>query len=199
MDGVLVDSEKFWKQAEYEVFTALGVNVTREGCLQTQSMTTKEVTRFWYEKFQWNNTPLNDVEQMVINRVIELIRKENCGTIGIKAFIESLNKQGYKIGLATNSPQNIIPVVLEKIGTTHLFDAVSSADSEVQGKPSPAIYLTTAKKLNVEPYECVAIEDSHSGMLAAIEAGMTVIAFTNENTEINFDIAHHKILSFMEY
>ena len=69
MDGVLVESEAIWKQAEYEVFSSLGVSVTEENSSYTQSLTTKEVTAFWYQKFPWKETPLSEVEEMVVRRV----------------------------------------------------------------------------------------------------------------------------------
>ena len=68
MDGVIIDSEKFWKQAENEVFSSLGVVVTDELSDLTKSMTTSEVTRFWYDKFPWQNVELNEVERMVVLR-----------------------------------------------------------------------------------------------------------------------------------
>lgn len=197
MDGVLVDSEKFWKQAEYEIFSALGVGITEEWSLLTQSMTTKEVTKFWYEKFPWKNRKLFDVEQLVIDRVINLIQNTECCIPGIKAFIEDLKKQEFKIGLATNSPELIIPVVLEKTNTTDLFDVLSSADFEIEGKPNPAIYLTTAKKLNVLPHECLVIEDSVSGVEAAKKAGMTVVGLAiNSHKQQLSEIADFVITGF---
>ncbi|MEX6691123.1 hexitol phosphatase HxpB [Danxiaibacter flavus] len=196
MDGVLVDSEKFWKQAEFEVFSSLEVNVTDEWCDETKSMTTPEVTKFWFEKFPWTGKKLEEVERMVVSKVISLIENENCQIPGVKAFIETLKAQNFKIGLATNSPSVVIPAVLNKLGIHHLFDAVSSAEFEPKGKPDPSIYYTTAGKLNVKPEECFVIEDSYSGMLAAKHAGMTVIAFTNGNAQLNFEIADHRIENF---
>lgn len=196
MDGVLIDSEKFWKQAEYEVFSSLGVKVTEELSRYTQSMTTSEVTRFWYEKYPWENTALETVEQQVVSRVIELIQTEECSVTGIKKFIEDLKLKQYKIGLATNSPYRIIQTVLDKIGATHLFDHITSAEFEMQSKPHPAVYFTSAKNLDVDPQYCLVIEDSHSGILAAKNAGMTVIAFTNQNPDMYFDLADDRIINF---
>ena len=196
MDGVLIDSEKLWKQAEHEVFTSLGVKVTDEYSSITKAMTTFEVTKFWYNKYPWENMKLEVVEQKVISRVIELIKTENCQINGVKSFIEKLKTRNYKIGLATNSPASVIPVVLEKIDALHLFDSVSSAEFEKRGKPDPAIYYKTAQNLKLKPENCIAIEDSYSGMMAAKNAGMTVIAFTNGDKEIEFEIADDKIESF---
>ena len=196
MDGVLIDSERLWKQAENEVFTSLGVKVTDEYSKLTESMTTSEVTKFWYDKYPWKNRSLNTVEQMVISRVIELIKAKNCQIKGIKPFIEKLKSQKFKIGLATNSPNEIIPVVLKKLDIFHLFDAVSSAEFEIKGKPDPAIYFRAANKLGIQPKACIAIEDSYSGMLAAKNAGMTVVAFTNGNRDSVFEIADYQIDNF---
>jgi sugar-phosphatase len=196
MDGVIIDSEKHWKQAEYEVFTSLGVIVTDFDSEMTKSMTTSEVTKFWYAKYPWENKDLKEVEQMVISRVIEFIETENCQIIGVKPFIEKLKTKKYKIGLATNSPDRIMHVVLNKLNMLHLFDSVVSAESEKSGKPDPAIYFKSAQELNTKPEDCIAIEDSYTGMLAAKNAGMTVIAFTNGNKEIDFEIADYTIDSF---
>lgn len=196
MDGVIIDSENLWKKAEKEVFTSLGVNVTHEDSEPTKSMTTFEVTKFWFDKFPWEDKSNDIVEHMVISRVIELIDTEDCKINGIKEFIERLKAKNYKIGLATNSPYKIIPKVLQKFDIQHLFDTVSSAEFEDNGKPAPAIYLTTAEKLNVTTNNCIAIEDSYSGMLAAKNAGMTVVAFTNGNKDLDFEIADYKIDAF---
>ena len=196
MDGVLVESEAIWKQAEYEVFSSLGVSVTEENSSYTQSMTTKEVTAFWYQKFPWKETPLSEVEEMVVRRVMELILFKDCATVGISAFIKNLKKRNFKLGLATNAPEKLIPVVLKKTGTESLFDSVSSADYEEKGKPHPAIYLNTAKKLKVMPEECAVIEDSETGMEAAKKAGMSVIAYTNGKNTVSLQWADYQIEGF---
>lgn len=179
MDGVLIDSEKFWKQAESEIFGSLGVNVSDEFTEFTKSMTTREVTQFWYERFPWSDLTHQSVEERVLQRVIELIKTENCEIKGISTFIRSLKKSGYKIALATNSPAIIIPVVLNKLEIHKYFDAVTSADEVSKGKPDPEIYLLTSKKLQINPSECFVIEDSCSGIIAAKSASMKVAAFTN--------------------
>lgn len=196
MDGVIIDSEKYWKQAEHEVFTSLGVKVTDEYSAITRSMTTSEVTQFWYNKYPWKNMDLETAEQRVISRVIELIETESCQINGVKTFIERLKTEKYKVGLATNSPNRIIPVVLKKLDILHLFDSISSAEFEIKGKPDPSIYLNAAHKLNTKPENCIVIEDSYAGMLAAKNAGMTVIAYTNGNKEMNYEIADYKLDSF---
>ncbi len=180
MDGVIVDSEPFWKLAEKDTFTALGVEVNEELTQFTQKMTTQEVTRFWFEQFPWKGKTHEEVEQMVITRVVELIEQQNCVFPGIQHFVQSLKNKNILTGLATNSPASIIPVVLQKSGLSTLFNTISSAEFEPKGKPHPDIYLNTAKRLEVAPEKCIVIEDSDSGITAAKRAGMKVIQHTND-------------------
>ncbi|MFD2940222.1 HAD family hydrolase [Flavobacterium notoginsengisoli] len=196
MDGVVINSEHFWKQAETEIFSSLGVQLSHSDRLLTQTMTTREVTNFWFAKYPWHNVTLEEAEQMVIRRVMDLIRTEDCIIENIRPFIEHLKAANYKIGLATNSPESFIAISLERAGINDLFDAISSSEHEKKGKPDPAVYLTTAKKLNVLPENCIVIEDSFNGMKAGKDAGMTVIAFTNGDDSLTFDIADYILHSY---
>lgn len=198
MDGVIIDSEKFWKLAEYDIFSSLGVTITEENTLLTESMTTDKVIEFWYERFPWKNLSFMDVEKLVIDKVINLIQTSDCCIPNIKNFIENLKAKGLKIGLATNSPYKIIPFVLEKTNTTNLFDVISSAEHEIEGKPHPAIYRNTAKKMSVQPNECLVIEDSYYGIAAAKNADMTVAQFTNGNSNSPILNADYMIETFSE-
>ncbi len=199
MDGVIIDSEPLWKRAEYEIFSSLGVNVASEYAEITKYMTTGEVTRFWYEKSPWKNVSLQSVEQKVINYVGRLIETDGAEIRGAKSVLEKIKLCGYKIGLATNSPCSIIPMVFNKLDIAHFFDAISSAENEVKGKPDPSIYLTTAQKLAIQPQQCVVFEDSYSGVLAAKNAGMRVIALTNEKNRAKLGIADVLIDGFENF
>ena len=196
MDGVIIDSEPLWKQAEFDVFSSLGVVVSEEFSPITQTMTTTEVAEFWFEKYPWQTISLKEVEERVISRVIELIETNNCAILGIRGFMERLKAQGLKIGVATNSPYRIIPFALQKVGVYELIDAISSAEFEEKGKPDPAVYLSASQKLAIMPHECVVVEDSHSGMIAAKSAGMTVVAFTNGQLHTSFELADFTLSHF---
>ena len=175
MDGVLIDSEPLWKKAEAEVFGSLGVTLTEELTNQTASMTTKEVTEFWFARTPWSGTSLEEAEQAVIHRVEALITTEGKPIDGIIEVLEFFRQEDLKIGLATNSPAYLIPAILNQVDVTKFFDITTSAEDEVQGKPHPAVYLSAAKKLEVQPTECLVIEDSVSGLKAAHSASMKTV------------------------
>lgn len=183
MDGVIIDSEPIWSKAEKEVFSAVGVKLTNELCRQTATMTTSEVTNFWFERFPWPKHSLEEIENRVIDCVGSLIQQRGAAIDGIRETIHHLKNKGFKIGLATNSPFRLIPVVLEKIGIQHCFEAVCSSEHEKKGKPHPDVYISISKKLGVEPENCIAIEDSITGIKAAKQAGMQVVALVMEKME----------------
>ncbi|WP_071145267.1 hexitol phosphatase HxpB [Bacteroides ihuae] len=199
MDGVIINSEQIWKKAEKEIFSSVGVKLSEELCKITETLTTTEVTEFWFNRYPWKGKTLKEVENGVVERVTFLIEKEGTAISGIGEFIKKLKCKGYKIGLATNSPSALIPVVLNKLKLHQYFDATSSAEHEIEGKPSPYVYLTVAEKLNVKPENCVAIEDSSSGLLAAKKAGMkTVLIHKNDvdNKIANYRISHYNQFDF---
>lgn len=95
---------------------------------------------------------------------------------GVRDAIEACTARGLALGLATSSPFSLIDAVLESIGAEQSFDVVCSAVNEEFGKPHPAVYLTAARRLNVDPEKCLVIEDSIFGVEAGKAAGMRVVA-----------------------
>jgi len=199
MDGVIINSEPLWSKAENIMFSKLGVNLTDDLRNLTKSMTTTEATKFWYEKYPWENLNLEDVENEVINYVCILIEEEALEIKGVKKLLQDIKDKGLKIGLATNSPHKVIQTVLSKLDIAHFFDVISSANDEPKGKPDPSVYLTTAKKLNVNPVACLVFEDSYSGVLSAKNANMTVVGFADEANKENLENADFTIESFASF
>ena len=184
MDGVLIDSEPFWQIAEKKVFTSLGVNLNSKLCSQTKSMTTSEVTEFWYNHHQWEGKSLKDVENEVIDCVKFLIEEDGNEIEGIKNLLQFIKFKGLKIGLGTNAPFKLIPVVLKKLDIVDYFDFFTSSEFEKEGKPNPAVYFSVAKNLKINPENCIVFEDSYSGLLSAKTAGMKTVAYRPKKEKI---------------
>ncbi len=75
MDGLLVESEPLWKEAERQVFSSVGVQVTDSLAEQTAAMTTRAVTEFWFSRNPWVGKSLDEVEDAVVDRVEVLVRE----------------------------------------------------------------------------------------------------------------------------
>ena len=176
MDGLLIDSEPLWQEAEILVFKKVGINLTCELCQRTQGLRIDEVVKYWYQRYPWTNLTKLAVEELIVGKVIELIHLQGESLPGVEQAIAFVQSKNVKIALASSSASIIIQAALKKLGLTDVFAQVYSAESEVLGKPHPGVYLTTAKKLNIAPQSCLAIEDSLNGVLAAKAAQMKCIA-----------------------
>ena len=82
-----------------------------------------------------------------------------------------------------------VAAVLNKLSLWHFFDAISSADDEPRGKPHPAVYLTTLRKLNLNASQCLVIEDSFTGFCAAQSAGIATIVIAEDIQHARFQAA----------
>jgi len=201
MDGLLFNSEPLWQEAEYDVFSRLGVSVTPALTAITAPMTTQEVTQFWYQQQPWQDETLAEVEQAVIDRVESLVKQKGEAKPGVKSVLKLCCEQGLKIGLATNSPSQLIPVILDALGVRHYFDAITSSQQVAKGKPWPDVYLKTAQKLNILPNECMVFEDSVSGLKAALAANMqtVVIPESDHFDRPEFDLSGLKLKSLSDF
>jgi sugar-phosphatase len=176
MDGVLVESTHFWKQAEREVFSRVDIHITEQMSKATESMTTAEAAAYWYRFRPWSDPGLRDMEQAVVRRVAELVSLAGFILPGVQDTLDACRRLAWKTALASNSPRELCMHVLSTLQLTHDWDAIVSAEDVSRGKPAADIFLHTAKLLGAPAARCLVFEDSPSGVRAAREAGMTVIA-----------------------
>lgn len=199
LDGLLINSEPLWQEAEILIFSQVNIILTSELCCQTKGLRIDEVVDYWYQKYPWTNPSKQEVELAIIAKVIELIHLKGEPLPGVDYVISFVQQQKVKIALASSSSVIIIQAALQKLNLTEIFARIYSAESEMFGKPHPGVYLTTANKLEVMPQECLALEDSLNGVLAAKAAQMKCIAIPERSQYHNpsFAIAD-KILHSLE-
>lgn len=103
------------------------------------------------------------------------------------SLLKTAREEGYKVGLATMSYCQQVNHILVALNLRDSFDFVATRDDVEHGKPDPEIYTLVAKYLGVTPEEALTIEDSPSGVKAALAAGMRVIAVTTQFTKSAFE------------
>ena len=200
MDGILVDSEPLWRLAEREVFAVIGLELDDADCERTMGMRTDEVIEYWYGRTPWDGPSPAAVEARLVARMQTLIAERAESMPGVEHTMTIARDAGLKLGLASSSPPELIDAMLRKLGYEEEFAVVRSAVDEEQGKPHPGVFLTTARLLDIEPAECVVIEDSVAGVRSARAAGMRVIAVPPAHLfdEPSYDDADVKLRSLEE-
>lgn len=176
MDGLLIDSEPLWQDAEISVYAPYDVPVTRDLCRATAGRRIDEVLALWHERFDWNGPPVAEMAERVLAEVTRLIVDRGQALPGVHQTMRALRDAGLKLAIASSSPPQLIEAVVEILGLAPFLELTHSGIHEPRGKPDPAVFLTTAKKLGVEAHRCMVFEDAPAGVAAGKSAGMTVIA-----------------------
>lgn len=176
MDGVLINSEPLWQQAEVEVFNNIGIPLTKTMSAETMGLRIDEVIKYWDVKFPDININQTQVAEKIIDRMKQLISEIGQPLSGAIEAVQLCQKMNLPLALATSSSMDLVTRVLQKLELTNVFEVIASAEKEKFGKPHPAVYLTTSDRLRVEPTQCIAFEDSINGVISAKAARMKCVA-----------------------
>jgi HAD superfamily hydrolase (TIGR01509 family) len=200
MDGLLVDSEPHWQQAEMEVFKRVGVELSLEDCIKTTGLPTRDVLHYWFEQSPWKGKSIPEVEHELFDEISRLLKLHAVAMPGVYETIKMAKEKGLKIGLASASPLFLIEIVLEKLDLRHEFDFYHSATLEKNNKPHPDVYLTVARHLHIPISECLILEDSYNGIKGGKASGARVVAVPDAHVydDPKFDLADFKIRSLTE-
>jgi HAD superfamily hydrolase (TIGR01509 family) len=175
MDGLLIDSEVLWHEAEVEIFGSLGVPISEAEDRSTKGMYVNDVVQFWYGLYPWTGPDEDEVVELLLERVGQLVESKGRLLPGALRAIDLAAARG-PVALASSTPLSLIYRCLDHFGLRERFASINSAQFEVFGKPHPAVFLTAAAALGVPAPDCLVIEDSAAGVLAAKAGRMTVVA-----------------------
>ena len=176
MDGLLIDSEPLWKQAEIEVFGSVGVALDDALCEQTVGLRIDALVQHWFDRFPWTNKTRLRVQQELTERVAQLISEQGRALPGVESVVALLADRGLPLALCSSSPRRLIEAAVARLELAARLRVVHSADDEPFGKPHPAAYLSVARLLDVPPEQCLVFEDSLAGAVSAKAARMQVVA-----------------------
>ncbi|MGX5817619.1 hexitol phosphatase HxpB [Chitinophaga lutea] len=201
MDGLLIDSEPLWGEAMREVFSTVGVALSPELTSRTTGLRTREVVSYWHDYFKWDGKSADQVTTEIIDNVTDKILRHGRAMEGMQYILDFFHSRGYKTGLASSSPMRLIQSVLDHLDIRNQFHAVISAEFEPYGKPHPAVYLACAQELNSSPLECLAFEDSVTGLVAAKAARMKAVAVPepHKRHDRRFGLADLQLNSLLDF
>ncbi len=176
LDGLLVDSEPLWRQAEREVFAEVGLMLTDDDCRSTMGMRCDAVVALWHQRNPWLSASPAEIQKGIEARVLALMRSQGQAMPGVDHALDLVESMGCRLAVASSSSPALIAGALDRLGILDRFAARCSAFNEQHGKPDPAVFLTVASQLGVNPRTCLAFEDSPPGVESARGAGMRVVA-----------------------
>jgi HAD superfamily hydrolase (TIGR01509 family) len=180
LDGVLVDSEPLWDRARRDVVAAHG-GTWRDGATTAmQGMSSPEWAAYLHDTLGVS-LPAAEIVDRVVDDLLDRYRENLPLLPGAVAAVRRIG-QRWPLALASSSNRVVIDSVLDVAGLADAFAASVSSEEVARGKPAPDVYEEAARRIDVPPHRCAAVEDSTNGVRSAAAAGLRVIAVPNANS-----------------
>ena len=179
MDGVLVDGEPLH-------FDAVNLLLGEEG----KSISLERYKPYMGTKSGWSDM-IRDLglgrtrsyySERYNGLILDQYRRRSVPTPGAVALVQGLRRAGVPVAVASSSVRPWVEACLGRMALLDAFDVLVSGSDVERGKPDPAIYLTAAARLGVDPRGCLAIEDAPAGIESARRAGMVCWAVRTDYT-----------------
>ncbi|MCX5849949.1 MAG: HAD family phosphatase [Deltaproteobacteria bacterium] len=182
MDGVLIDSEPLHILSDKTLLKRLNIETTENYLDKYVGVTSTVAWKEIINEFNIQNS-LQEILNIQLSLELKLLKQGNYNAIeGIPDLLKELYVHYIPIGVASSSSGMFIKEVLKKIRIEKYIMTWVSGENIEKSKPEPDIFLRAAELLQVNPEECIVIEDSKNGVLAAKKAGMKCIGYKNINS-----------------
>jgi HAD superfamily hydrolase (TIGR01509 family) len=181
MDGLMIDSERLYFQAEREIGRRFGREVREETLWKMMGRKPEESIEIFVEEVGIPMAP-GEVLEMRDRLMRGLLQGDLVAMPGLDHIIGTFEKR-LKLAIATGAPREFVDIAVDKLKIREKFAVLQSSDEIERGKPDPEIYVTTCRKLGIAPAHCVVLEDSENGVAAGKGAGCYVIAVPSAYTE----------------
>lgn len=206
LDGLLMDSEPIWSWAQRKMFAEMGVELTQAMQWATTGMRMHEALVIWSGFFPGTVMDPAGMRARLVELVGGRLMESGLPKAGALRAIELCHAAGCRMAIASSAPSEIIEVAVDRLemlrpGVRDWFGEILSAESEAHGKPHPAVYLSAAARLGLEPRDCIAFEDSVFGLRSAHAAGMHCVAVPEAHNRgrTEYAIAHRILASLEEF
>ncbi len=181
MDGIVLDTEKLYTRFWQEAAQSLGYPMTYEMGLGMRSLS-KEAGEKQLKAYLGESVDYQEVRNKRIEMMTSYIEEHGVEIKpGIHELLVFLKERGVKTAIATSSPLDRAEKYLSQVGLVDKFDEIVSGHMVEHGKPAPDVYLYAANKLGLLPEECLVLEDSPTGLLAANRAGCIPVMIPDQD------------------
>jgi len=190
MDGLMVDTERLYYEADLEIAAQHGETVDYQVVAQMMGQKPLDAMMIFRDSLELDLSPtklLNERDKIFLEKL-------KVDLLPMPGLIETINAlyAKYKLAVTTGAPQKFTDFILDGLEIRGFFEVIQTSDTINIGKPAPEIYLKTIERLHLTPPECIVLEDSSNGALSAKRAGCYTIAIPSIYTQ-------HQDFSFTDY
>lgn len=199
MDGVLIDAKDWHYDALNKALGLFGVEISRYDHLITfDGLPTRDKLNMLSME---NKIPrglhsfVNEMKQLY---TLEIVQSQCKPKFYHRYALSSLKNEGYKLAVCSNSIKQTIQIMMEKSGLIEYLDFFLSNQDVEKGKPDPEMYVKAISKLDLQPRECLIVEDNPNGLKAAYASGAHVLQI-DDIQEVNYHNIRSKINQIENY
>ena len=177
LDGVILDTEELWNEVREGLARERNGRWSDTAQADMMGMSSTEWSRYMHDVVGLEEPP-EEINREVVRRMLE---RYAARLPLIDDAVEAVRRLAdeWPLGLASSSNRELIDRALDVSGLAACFRATVSSEEVARGKPAPDVYLEAARRLEVPPGACAAVEDSASGLRSAHAAEMRVVAIPN--------------------
>jgi HAD superfamily hydrolase (TIGR01509 family) len=182
MDGVIIDSEPLHFESHKLTMRDFGIEITDDELYNYMGISNSVMWKDFSKKYRLSCSVTELLEHQKKHNKYLFESKKLEPIKGIQELLDKLVCDNIKIALASSSSKVFIKMILNNLNIIKFFIVIVSGEEVQHSKPSPEIFIKTAKLLNIYTSNCLVIEDSEHGIKAAKLAGMKCIGFKNPNS-----------------
>jgi HAD superfamily hydrolase (TIGR01509 family) len=188
MDGVIVDSERYWHDAQPEHIFPATLDGAYPDLDETTGMNYKEIYDYLDANYETKISKDEFIE--IFDETAREIYRERVSLLdGFHDLHDELVANEVIVSIVTSAPPAWHEIVTQRFDIT-VTETISAEDIDGEGKPAPDVYEHAAGVLGIDPADCLVVEDSKNGVEAGKRAGMVVIAYrTGPNSETDLSAA----------
>tara|TARA_B110000902_G_scaffold239141_1_gene287587 strand:- start:613 stop:1242 length:630 start_codon:yes stop_codon:yes gene_type:complete len=186
MDGVLIEAKEWHYDALNEALAMFGCEISLYDHLVTfDGLPTRDKLKMLTSvgKLPKDLHPIiNKMKQKFTARIIA----QKCKPLFTHQYaLSKLKSEGYKMAVCSNSIRKSVEMMMESSGLSKYFDFYVSNEDVSKGKPDPEMYLRAMSNFNLNPDDCLILEDNENGIKAAIESGGNLLRI-DEVSDVNY-------------
>src|SRR5262245_48842522 len=181
LDGLMFNTEELYQEVGTELLRRRGFEFTQELLDQMMGRPSHIALQIMIDTHTLKAT----VEELLAETdeiFPEILRTRLAPMPGLVELLDALERQSIPKAIATSSRRSFVERVLDTFGYRPRFSTILTSEDITHGKPHPEIYLTAARRLNVQPGEMVVLEDSQNGCRAGVAAGAITLAVPGEHS-----------------
>ncbi len=183
LDGVLIDTGRYHRQAWSDLAVYAGVEFDAELFKRTFGMQNSQVIPLILGR-QSSEAEIVELSLWKESRFRELIAGDLSFSPGVERLILSLRQEGFKIAVGTSAPRANLDFILDNLKAREYFDAFVTEEDVAYSKPAPDTFVLAAEKLGLPTSHCIVIEDAIIGIEAAHAGAMKVIAVASTHPKL---------------